>query len=151
MSNVLIGTAGLCLDAIGVSLLGFDLIRLQRRLRREAGEREALLESMAEEYGGIAAWAEQIKRGAKWIPQSAYERHHAEDPVSYNVQNLTERAGELGECINGLGEHVAKLTTYLGDAARIDTVLAASSLRYSIAGVALLLAGFVFQVIGANL
>ncbi|MEG3093348.1 hypothetical protein [Sphingomonas sp. PB1R3] len=42
---------------------------------------------MADEHGGIASWAEEIKRSARYTPKSAYERYHAQDPVSYNVEN----------------------------------------------------------------
>lgn len=106
---------------------------------------------MADEYGGIASWAAEIKRNARYIPQSAYERYHAQDPVSYNVENLAERAQELGECVNGLSEHLAKVTTYLGEAADADNATAALSIRYSITGLVLLFGGFVLQTLGTNL
>lgn len=151
MSSALISTIGLCADALGAGLLGFDLVRLQHRLRREATDRRLATESMADEYGGIASWAAEIKRSARYIPQSAYERYHAQDPVSYNVENLAERAQELGECVNGLSEHLAKVTTYLGEAADADNATAALSIRYSITGLVLLFGGFVLQTLGTNL
>lgn len=140
-----------CALMLGAGLLGFDLVRLQHRLRREAADRRSAIDSMADEYGGIALWTAETKRNARYIPQSAYDDYHAQDPVSYNVGNLTKRAKELGECVNGLGEHFAKVTTYLGDAADAGKATAALSTRYSITALVLLVAGFVLQTLGTNL
>ena len=148
MSNPLISTVGLCADAFGAGLLGFDLIRLQHRIRREAADRQTMLEGVAEQYGGVAAWAADIKKQARWVPSSAYEDYHAEDVISYNTRNLADRAEELGDCVNGLGEHVARITEYLGEAAKSDTTTSAISIRYSIVGLALLFFGFVLQTLG---
>nr|WP_317894184.1 hypothetical protein [uncultured Sphingomonas sp.] len=93
----------------------------------------------------------EIKRNTRYIPQSAYEDHHAQDSVSYSVENLTKRSQELGDCVNGLGEHLAKVTTYLGGAAGADTVTTALSISYSIIGLVLFLAGFVLQTLGTIL
>jgi hypothetical protein len=50
------GPTGLVLDLIGVLLLGFDLIRVQRMLRSQAAEDLANFERMAEAYGGTESW-----------------------------------------------------------------------------------------------
>jgi hypothetical protein len=151
MSNNLISTIGLCVDALGAGLLGFDLIRFQHRVRKEAGDQRDLLASISEEYGGVVAWAKEIKRNTRWMPGHTFQEYHAEDEVSYNARNIAERASELGDCVDALGEHLAKVTLYLGEAAEGEAATSAVSLHYSVIGVVLIGFGFLLQAAGTNL
>jgi len=52
---------GLILDVIGVCLLGFDLIRLQRSIRLRGKEGRARFDDLESKYGGIESWADDLK------------------------------------------------------------------------------------------
>jgi hypothetical protein len=53
---------GLILDVVGVLLLGFDLVRVQKSLQSQARNDLARFEAMVEEYGGTEKWVEFISQ-----------------------------------------------------------------------------------------
>lgn len=137
---------GLALDLIGILLLGVDLIRFQLAIRNRARMSRALFREIETEYGGIESWANDIMERSRWIPASAYERHHIEDEVSYNARHAMDGLNEISSAVNGLAEHVVKVTGHLSDHAGQDGKLASSSFWFSISGLALLTTGFSLQI-----
>lgn len=140
---------GLAADFVGVGLLGFDLVRLQRLVRRRAREGLAKIEAMADDYGGIESWAAEIKDSAKWIPQHAYSRYHLEDEVSYNARQNREDIGNIASCVNGLAEHLSRIMLLYSEQAKDDFKTTRISLHFSIAGIVIIGAGFLLQIVGA--
>lgn len=140
---------GLFLDFFGVALLGFDLIRIQKLLKNAAQGNINSLEDMSSQYGGIESWAENIKKGARWIDSSEYSDYHAEDPVSYNANRSIERVKGLADCVEGLSQHLSSLMLLVSDQAKSNLKTANNSVIVSIIGLFLIALGFSMQIIGA--
>lgn len=142
---------GLATDFAGVLLLGFDLVRLQQRVRDEAQANLDRLEDATSEYGGAGAWAAEIRRTARWINESAYSRWHAEDEVSYNARHNLEKLQELAEVAEGVAKHLSELTTIVVGSAKEGQRTAGQSLRFSIIGIGLVAIGFSLQLASSAL
>jgi hypothetical protein len=140
---------GLVLDLIGVGLLGYDLIRVQRMLRAQAKDDLSHFEAMAEEYDGVDSWIDEINKSARWIPESAYSDHHAEDGVSYNAHRAIEQLDEVTQCMSLLASHLAKVVSLQRQQAQGNNRAANASLRYSILGLIFIFFGFVLQMLGS--
>ena len=65
------------------------------------------------------------------------------DPLADRVLN------EISSAVNGLAEHVVKVTKHLSDHSEQDRSLASSSYWFSITGLAFLTIGFALQIFGA--
>ncbi|MDR6624633.1 hypothetical protein [Caulobacter segnis] len=148
VANAWFSVAGLAFDFAGVALLGFDLVRLQIRLRSQARKSREFLDEISSDYGGTYSWAQEIKKSATWYPESSYSDYHAEDETSFNARNTVEQVREISECTSGLAEHISKITTYLDQGASENNQTAFMSFWLSIAGLFMILIGFVLQVIG---
>jgi hypothetical protein len=139
---------GLVLDLAGVLLLGFDLIRVQRMLRAQAAKDLARFDEMADSYGGTESWIAEIKKSARWIPESSYSDHHAQDEVSFNAERAVEKLKEAVECMEGLAQHLAEVASLQRHQAEGNREAARASLRYSIIGLVFIFFGFLFQMFG---
>jgi hypothetical protein len=142
------GPIGLVLDLIGVLLLGFDLIRVQRMLRSQAAEDLANFEQMAEDYGGTESWIQDIKKGAHWVRESSYSDHHVQEEVSYNAERSMEIIKEATECMEGLAGHIASVVSLQKKQVEGNREAAQKSLRYSIIGLVFIFFGFLGQMVG---
>src|SRR6266581_467717 len=100
---------GLILDVIGVLLLGFDLVRVQKSLRTQARNDLARFEAMVEDYGGAESWIEEISKNCRWVHSREYERYHAEDEISYNARHALDQLQELAQSVSGLAEPITKI------------------------------------------
>jgi len=149
MSESWFHTAGLAIDFAGVAFLGVDLIRLQAQLKRQAANNLATLVELSSDYGGIEAWAAEIRKTATWFPELTFSDYRGEDEAAFNTRNAVERLAEVADCANGLVGHLATVTTYLGSAARESQRGAKATLRYSVVGMVLIAAGLALQLVGA--
>ena len=140
---------GLIFDVVGVLLLGFDLVRVQRSLRTQAGNDLARFEAMVEDYGGTESWIEEISKNSGWIRSREYERYHVEDEVSFNVRHAIDQLQELAQSVAGLAEPITKIILLQKDQAEANSRIANASILYSIVGLALIFVGFVMQFIAA--
>jgi hypothetical protein len=140
---------GLILDVIGVLLLGFDLVRVQKSLRTQARNDLARFEAMVEDYGGTESWLEEISKNSRWIDESAYSARHAEDEVSYNARHAIEQLAELAQSVSGLAEAITKIIQFQKDQAEANSRIANASILYSIVGLVLIFVGFLMQLISA--
>jgi hypothetical protein len=149
MISGLWGPIGLVLDLIGVLLLGFDLIRVQRMLRQQAAKDLAHFDEMANDYGGTESWIEEIHKSARWVRESSYSDYHAQDEVSYNAERAIEKIGEITECMDGLAGHLGRVVSLQKKQAEGNRNAAHASLRYSILGLMFIFFGFLLQMIGS--
>jgi hypothetical protein len=140
---------GLILDVIGVLLLGFDLVRVQKSLRTQARNDLARFEAMVEDYGGAESWLEEIAKNSRWIDESAYSEKHTEDEVSYNARHAIDQLGELAQSVSGLAEAITKIILFQKEQAEANSRIANASILYSILGLALIFVGFLMQLISA--
>jgi hypothetical protein len=141
--------AGLAADFAGVAMLGFDLVRLQRFLRRQARESLRNFEDMASEYGGVQGWADHLMKQASWVPEHAYSRYHMEDEVSYNARRASDNIAEVAQCLNSLAENVSELMILQHRQAQHDLATAQTSIWVSILGLLTIAIGFALQIFGA--
>ncbi|WP_092023913.1 hypothetical protein [Bradyrhizobium sp. OK095] len=141
---------GLCLDFVGVVLLGIDLVRVQRSMKRQAREDLRRFDAMVEDHGGTEEWITSINKGIRWIDQHEYWDHHAEDEVSYNVTNLIEQLKELVQAISGIAEASTKLIKFQHEQSRENARIADASIRYSFIGLMLICLGFALQFVSAT-
>jgi hypothetical protein len=139
---------GLVLDLAGVLMLGFDLIRVQQMLRAQAADDLARFDEMAESYGGTESWIAEIKKSARWVPESSYSDYHAQDEVSFNAEHAVEKLKEAVECMEGLAQHLAEVASLQRHQAEGNREAARTSLRYSIIGLVFIFFGFLFQMFG---
>ena len=140
---------GLILDVIGVLLLGFDLVRVQKSLRTQARNDLARFKAMVEDYGGAESWLEEIAKNSRWIDESAYSEKHTEDEVSYNARHAIDQLGELAQSVSGLAEAITKIILFQKEQAEANSRIANASILYSILGLALIFVGFLMQLISA--
>jgi hypothetical protein len=141
--------SGLIADFVGVSLLGFDLIRVQRMLRANAAAELSRFNAMAEDYGGVESWIKEIRKSTRWVNAHEYSDYQADDEISYNVRRAIEGLSETSECVSALACHLTEIVTLSQQKVEGDSVTAQSSLRLSVIGLALILIGFCGQLIGS--
>jgi hypothetical protein len=141
--------SGLITDFVGVTLLGFDLIRVQRMLRANAAAELSRFNAMAEQYGGVESWTKEIQKNTRWVSEHEYIRYHAQDEISYNAKQAIERLSELSECVSALADHLTEIVTLSQQKVEGDSVTAQSSLRLSVIGLVFILIGFCGQLIGS--
>jgi hypothetical protein len=140
---------GLTLDVIGVLLLGFDLVRVQKSLRTQARNDLARFEEMVEDYGGAESWIEEITKNSRWVEAREYERYHAEDEISYNARHALDQLQELAQSVSGLAAPVAKIILFQKEQAEANSRIANTSILYSIVGLVLIFVGFSMQLVAA--
>ncbi|WP_428990834.1 hypothetical protein [Methylocapsa aurea] len=140
---------GLAADFIGVMLLGYDLVRVQRLLRENAIAERDYFNDMVEKYGGVESWTEQIKKDARWIRSAEYEDYHAEDEISYNAKQGIETLSDLAESIHALAKHVSEIVSLSEKKLNSDSTTASASLLLSYMGLCFILLGFFGQLIGS--
>jgi hypothetical protein len=139
---------GLVLDLLGVGLLGFDLIRVQRMLRQQAAADLKHFETMAEDYGGTESWIADIEKSATWTNASSYEDYHLQDELSFNAERSIELTNELSLCVAGVAAHLSKVVQLQHQTAHGNSEAANKSLRYSAVGLVFIFIGFAFQMLG---
>lgn len=140
-------TSGLVLDLAGVMLLGADLVRIQRRLRAGAADRLERLEEVVASAGGLEGFLKSIS--GDW---REYEREEGRyRPVYGTFDHDAARASvnELKDGMNGLADSLGTLARMMIVSVRADRETATLSLRLTYIGLALIVTGFVLQIIGA--
>jgi ABC-type multidrug transport system fused ATPase/permease subunit len=140
---------GLILDVVGVLLLGFDLVRVQRSLRTQARNDLARFEAMVEDYGGTEKWVEFISQNTRWVTEREYFADHEEDEVSLNTRHTVDQLAELAQSVSALAQPLTKLILFQKEQAEANSRIANASILYSIVGLVLIFVGFVMQFIAA--
>jgi hypothetical protein len=140
----LLSVAGLSLDLCGVLLLGFDLVRVQRRLRGDAKDRISRLDAILDEIGGIDGWAETVPsdfRDWQWD-----EGRTVMVDGTFDTDRARDSFREALSTISAVGTHVLTLANMQLAVINADRDTAHLSLRYSYLGLALIVAGFFLQL-----
>lgn len=138
-----IGIVGLLLDVGGVLLLGYDLVRVQRRLRGDAEDRISHLERILDEIGGIDGWAATVPNDFReWQWE---EGRTVMVPDTFDARQARESFQEALETIGIVGTHVLTLSKMQMAGIDADRSTAKLSLRYSYRGLGLIVVGFCLQ------
>lgn len=141
--------SGLVFDAIGFVLLGWDLIHLQRDMKKRVDENISTIEEFSEKYDEIQGWSNDIRKSGRWINESEYSSRHAEDEVSFNAHIMQDRLNDLANCVEDLAKHLFDFVDLFRKNAKRDRQAANRSLRWSIIGLLLIISGFGLQIVGA--
>tara|TARA_B100000678_G_scaffold267941_1_gene253863 strand:+ start:133 stop:582 length:450 start_codon:yes stop_codon:yes gene_type:complete len=139
--------AGLGLDLIGVALLAFDLIRVQRRLRTEASERMILLNDLIERNETFEKHADFVAGGGDWrehqyeegqmVPYGGFDHTAAQSSFKDAVDLSVSVRNDLTEFVFAVREIYSQ-----------EHENAGKSLVYSYFGIGLIVAGFALQILG---
>jgi hypothetical protein len=148
---VWLNPAGLCLDFVGVILLGKDLVRVQRSMKWQAREDLTRFAAMVEEHGGMEEWIKFIRdAGARWIDEDDWGYHaDDEDELSIQVTNTKVRLGEALKVVAGISDATAKLIRFQHEQAQSNNVVANASIRFSLLGLLSICIGFALQLLAA--
>ncbi|MDX2237993.1 MAG: hypothetical protein NW203_10555 [Hyphomonadaceae bacterium] len=142
----LLSVLGLALDLLGVFLLGFDLVRVQSRLRSDAEDRVATLDAILEDIGGIDGWAQTVS--------SDFRDWHLDEGRAVGIDGTFDArvAGESFRealaTIAAVGTNVLMLAKMQLASVEADRATAKLSLRLSYVGLALIFVGFCLQILG---
>lgn len=140
--------SGLVLDAVGFVLLGWDLIHLQRDMKKRADENINTIEEFSEKYGGIQNWSLGIQSEIGRIRPPYSARDNYNERLS-NIRFTVEGLSNLNQCVWNMAGHLSDFVRLFGKNAERDRQAANRSLKRSIVGVALIVFGFGLQIVGA--
>ena len=140
-------TSGLVLDLVGVMLLGADLVRIQRRLRGDAADRLERLEEVAASAGGLEAFLKGVS--GDWREYERDEGRYLPVYGTFDHDAARANVSELKDGMNGLADSLGTLAEMMIASVRADRETATLSLRLTYIGLALIVTGFLLQIIGA--
>ena len=140
--------AGLSLDLIGVMLLGFDVLRIQRRLSKDADDRWSTWQSVLEENGYLVEELSGLRSRSDW------REWHLDEGVQMLEGTIDSKAAR--EAFQGLvdaNKEQARLLDVLSQAlvkiAESDADNARMSTKFTRAGLVLIAIGFALQIVGS--
>ena len=143
---VVLSISGLVLDLVGVMLLGFDLLRIQRQIQTEARDRAKILSKMTDDYGGVGAWLGWIKEEAIWSEVEYNEGRGFIIPGTFDTDKAETSFKEVITAIDAVRERVEEICKIVAEDADINELSSKKSLRYSYVGLAAIFLGFSLQV-----
>ena len=138
--------AGLILDLLGVSLLGIDLVRLHRQLRRKAADSREAYRELDDLLGGSAPELDRLSTEAS--TRYSVPRHSGDTEEEYNAQVLKEVVTEVAGLASVVSGYVEGVVRELSASARREERLSSDSLAFSYAGGGLVILGFSLQIVG---
>jgi hypothetical protein len=139
---------GLFFDFVGVILLGVDLIRVQRSMKRQAKDDLTRFNAMVDEHGGAEDWIKFISQGTNWIDvNEILSKQVAEDEPSKTIRNTKVKLGEALKVIATLSEATTKLISFQNEQAQSNTSAANASLAFSATGLLMICIGFALQCV----
>ena len=143
-------STGLFLDLVGVSLLGFDLIRIQSNLKKQAKLRTEKLEEITEEYGGVEIWANDL--GADWsVYHDAGEGLYEAGFGEFNAEAAQKSFSEATNAITLVAKRTEAISQLVNASYDEDQKSSNASLVFSYIGLVLIVTGFALQIIGTLL
>ena len=140
-----LGMVGLVFDVTGVLMLGFDLVRVQRKLRADAEERLATLNEVTDAAGGLDGflksisgdWREYEYDEGAMIPRGGFDHKSAERSF-----------GEVKDGINSLANNLYTVASMMVATVESDRKAAGMSLWVTYMGLLSIVAGFALQFAG---
>lgn len=140
---------GLSSDLVGVLLLGFDVIRIQKRLKSDAAERLSNFSQIMEENAGNKEYGAELATQGDW-------RHFDYDegrivPISsepFDYAAAKESYANVANFVGSIGHDVYKMTQLFVAAYEAYEQTAQISLRLSYTGLVLISLGFALQIAG---
>ena len=140
-------TIGLLLDLFGFLFLGADLIRIQKQTRTRAEARMTSFQEFVSSNDAFQSYADSLSKNADWRPHDYDEGRM----VPYDGFDSTRAAQDFQEAVDlsrTNRDDLAALAKCLDEIYYEDKSSAAGSLKFSIVGMCLIIAGFASQLIG---
>lgn len=138
---------GLILDLIGVLLLGYDLVRIQRRLRSDAAERLEAFQAIFDENEGTREALEEVVRNSIWTDFERDDGIYRSIPRTFDPDAARASFSDAMSFTTHISEGMQKVASIMVAGAQVDGRTAGLSVRLSYAGLALILIGFLFQAV----
>lgn len=135
--------SGLVLDVAGVLMLGFDLVRVQRKLRGDADERLATLNEIAESAGGLDSFLKSIS--GDWREYDREEGQYIPRYGTFDHQAAASSLDEIKDSINGLADNLQTVATIMVNTVESDRKTASMSLWVTYGGLVFIVVGFALQ------
>ncbi|HEU0118638.1 MAG TPA: hypothetical protein VFR09_08415 [Alphaproteobacteria bacterium] len=139
---------GLVADILGVGLLTYDLIKVQRQLRNQSYDNLTAFEDIANSHGGVGEWIQKIRKNARWVRSEEYEDWLIQDEASFNTEQCVEGIKDVSKCLNNLAANLGEIIALLNNQMKSNHEAATNSLIYSHFGIILIIVGFIGQVMG---
>lgn len=143
---IVLSLTGLTLDLAGVMLLGFDLVRIQRNLRRHAEDRLSSLHDVAEAAGGMDSFLKSVSSDFREYYRD--EGRYLPSDSTFDHQSAEQSFDEVKGSIADLAGHLGTMAGMLVASVESDRQTAEMSLRYTYIGLMLIVVGFVLQMPG---
>jgi len=143
---IALSLTGLTLDLAGVMLLGFDLVRIQRDLRRHAEERLSSLHDVAEAAGGMDTFLKSVSGDFREYYRD--EGRYLPSDGTFDHLSAERSFDEVKGSIADLADHLGTMAAMLVATVNSDRETAGMSLRYTYIGLFLIVAGFILQMAG---
>jgi hypothetical protein len=138
-----VSAAGLTVDLIGVFILGYDLLRLQRSLRSEAQERFCEIKELYDGYVPAQERADKIKMSARRLTS-----RNTRDLIASGDNALGDGLSEVAEALDFIAVRIASLAKLERRRSESDQRSAMVSFRLSGVGLVMILVGFFMQLVG---
>lgn len=148
MNGHTLGIIGLTLDLVGVLLLGWDLVGIQRNLRHDAEERLSTLSDVFDGKDKLDQWMAGIANRAEWRESQWEEGRTVSIDGTFDPGAARDTIKEITDEMSNLGADIARLTQLQIAAASSDQRAAGHSLMYSYVGLGLIVIGFTIQALG---
>jgi len=146
---VTIAAFGLVLDLLGVLMLGFDLLRLQAKLRRQARADHRLYLELSHDYEEVERSAVRLRGLSAYAERDGRLDRASDEEIAFNVKNLASRVPEITGALAALGDRAERLTAHLIERNRAAHENARGTLRLTALGLILITVGFALQIVGA--
>jgi len=143
---ITLSLTGLVLDLVGVMFLGLDLVRIQKRLRRDAEDRLAALNDIAHGAGGTEAFLKGISGDFREYYRD--DGQYLPSTGTFDHQSAERNVSELKDGISALAEHLRTLAQMLTSTVEGDRETAKISLTVTYGGLGLIVMGFILQIAG---
>jgi len=145
---IVASVAGLLLDAFGVLLLGWDLVRSQKFLRSQSETRSNIMSEIGENNRAVAQQVEELEKGNEWR-----DWHWEEGRPEYHGGTFDSSAAQstisgMLELLRSIGSDLARSSWHHAELSQMDSDHSGRSLKMSYLGLALIVVGFLFQIIG---
>lgn len=150
LSSVL-SLAGLCIDLLGVLLLGYDLVRIQNELRKSAAEKLIVVDEILANEDDFQKDLKHISAGADWRDGYYEEGQWISNEASFDYRTAQQSIADAMGAVAQLSDQFQTINRLILNDNAATARAAGISLKLSYVGLAMVVAGFALQGAGVAL